>query len=809
MSSTGVVKAVKAGTATITVKSQNGLQDTIAITVYKAPSKITLSASKATLATGDTLQLGYTIPAGSSATVTWSSSSTKIAKVDENGVVTAVKAGTATITAKTQNGKKATCKLTVKKAPGSVTAKFAEGTLGEAQQVKDMFTIPEGTYTQMTYACTVEGVVKMEGSTLVAVAAGTTEITATTHNGHTATAKITVLPAPKELTISAESMTLAVKQTATLTATVTEGTYAEVSYKSSNAKVVKVSAEGKLTAVKAGSATITVTTHNGLSKKCKVTVKKAPSKIALKDTELVLYTGQKYQEKYTLTKNSYTTLTWATNNESVAAVDANGNITAVAAGTATISVTTHNGKKDTLKVTVYTPPTYVKVAEETASMGVGQKLQLKVETDTTYAKAISYASSNAKVATVSSTGVVKAVKAGTATITVKSQNGLQDTIAITVYKAPSKVTLSDSSITIGVGETYTLVPKIPANSYTTLSYASSNAKIATVSADGVVTGVKAGTAKIGVKTHNGKTATLKVKVASAPGSITLSADKLAMDIGATAQLSYTLPSGTKSEVSWSSDNSAVCTVNASGLVTCVGKGTANVTVTTANGKTDTCVVQGIEPAASVTATASVELNVGDYAEVEVKALTASGANYAGTVTLTSNDTSVAKIIDGEIYGKSAGSCTVTVTAGSQKATVKVTVNSVASDSRRDTIVSAAMEKIGCKYVYGNSGPNAFDCAGLVYYAYKQVGITIKYSAYSQGYSVGKQIEQDDLMPGDIVCFNTNDSDSDLSDHTGIYIGSGKFVHASSGGGKVMVSTLTSGYYQRTFSWGRRVLSSSN
>ena len=53
-------------------------------------------------------------------------------------------------------------------------------------------------------------------------------------------------------------------------------------------------------------------------------------------------------------------------------------------------------------------------------------------------------------------------------------------------------------------------------------------------------------------------------------------------------------------------------------------------------------------------------------------------------------------------------------------------------------------------------------------------------------------------------FNTV-SDSDQSDHTGIYLGSGYFIHASSGGEKVVVSNLNSGYYNRVFSWGRRVL----
>ena len=61
-----------------------------------------------------------------------------------------------------------------------------------------------------------------------------------------------------------------------------------------------------------------------------------------------------------------------------------------------------------------------------------------------------------------------------------------------------------------------------------------------------------------------------------------------------------------------------------------------------------------------------------------------------------------------------------------------------------------------------------------------------------------------LKRGDIVCMNTI-TDSDLSDHVGIYLGGGKFVHASSAAGKVIISSVTSGYYNRVFSWGRRIL----
>ena len=72
-------------------------------------------------------------------------------------------------------------------------------------------------------------------------------------------------------------------------------------------------------------------------------------------------------------------------------------------------------------------------------------------------------------------------------------------------------------------------------------------------------------------------------------------------------------------------------------------------------------------------------------------------------------------------------------------------------------------------------------------------------------SLEKIVEISKLRRGDIVCFHTNLNDKDLSDHTGIYIGGGLFIHASSSAKKVIRSTLASGYYNERFSWGRRVL----
>ena len=118
----------------------------------------------------------------------------------------------------------------------------------------------------------------------------------------------------------------------------------------------------------------------------------------------------------------------------------------------------------------------------------------------------------------------------------------------------------------------------------------------------------------------------------------------------------------------------------------------------------------------------------------------------------------------------------------------------------------AQSKLGCPYVYGASGPSKFDCSGLTSWIMEAVGVKLKRTAYSQGYDdTYQKIEGwKNLKRGDLVYFNTI-SDSDLSDHAGVYLGDGYFIHASSGAHKVVVSNLSTGFYGRVFSWGRRIL----
>jgi len=125
-----------------------------------------------------------------------------------------------------------------------------------------------------------------------------------------------------------------------------------------------------------------------------------------------------------------------------------------------------------------------------------------------------------------------------------------------------------------------------------------------------------------------------------------------------------------------------------------------------------------------------------------------------------------------------------------------------STIKPENIVNIAKSKIGSPYRYGKSGPDSFDCSGFVYYVYKQINTPIPRTSLQQSFA-GKKLKREELQIGDIVVFDTMKRGH--INHSGIYIGDGKFIHATSGKAfRVTTSNLDKGFYKDKFRWGVRV-----
>jgi cell wall-associated NlpC family hydrolase len=119
------------------------------------------------------------------------------------------------------------------------------------------------------------------------------------------------------------------------------------------------------------------------------------------------------------------------------------------------------------------------------------------------------------------------------------------------------------------------------------------------------------------------------------------------------------------------------------------------------------------------------------------------------------------------------------------------------------LITLAKSKIGNSYMYGKTGPEHFDCSGFVYYVFKENGISIPRTSLLQSQS-GKKLSRKELKKGDILSFDTQGRKH--VNHSGIYLGNGKFIHASSGKVfAVTISELDQGFYVDKFRWGIRKL----
>lgn len=116
----------------------------------------------------------------------------------------------------------------------------------------------------------------------------------------------------------------------------------------------------------------------------------------------------------------------------------------------------------------------------------------------------------------------------------------------------------------------------------------------------------------------------------------------------------------------------------------------------------------------------------------------------------------------------------------------------AADGARLTVVEAARNMLGAPYRPGGTSPRGFDCSGLVSYSHGHAGIPVPRTAREQ-FSAAKPVGRRDLLPGDLVFFNT---EGRWVSHVGIYVGEGLFVHAPSSGKQVSLESLDNPYWRR-------------
>ncbi len=296
-------------------------------------------------------------------------------------------------------------------------------------------------------------------------------------------------------------------------------------YVSSRPKVASVDAAGLVRAGKKGKAVITVTAGGAVVGTCAVTVKAAPKKITLPKKRTVML-GQTLLLTPKLKGGASHTITWASSNPAVAAVDASGVVTGVGVGKAKITARTYNRKKAVCTVTVNSPdaPTRVSFPMSTLYVGMGESVTLRPALNPGATAAFTYASKNKKVASVTREGgVVKGKKLNKSTkITVKTHNGKKASLTVTVLKAPTGLTINIPSATMNVADITELSVFLPVGTASQITWTSSNPGVVAVGdaspfTEGngctmTVAAISPGSTTVTASTYLGQTATCEIRV---------------------------------------------------------------------------------------------------------------------------------------------------------------------------------------------------------------------------------------------------------------------------------------------------------
>jgi len=495
---------------------------------------------------GDSITLGATVLPTDTAdkAISWRSDNSKVATVDKNGLVTTHSAGIATIRAEMTNapGIYAECKIDVRVPVDSFVLNKNEVTIlaGETNVLAAIIGPEDATTTKVEWSSSNKEVVKVtEDGLLIGLKQGSAIVTAVLRdeNGlHTATCKVTV---PVSLVVNVTGVSLnktniqlvkGTRETLQATITPSDATNTAVVWSSSNKNVAIVNSNGRITAIAPGTATITVTTvSSGETATCKVTVVEEQVKnvtgVSISASNVTLEKDKTRTLVATVTPSDAAnkSVVWSSNNLSVAEVNSDGKITAIAPGTAEITATTVDGDF-TAKCTVTVTKPVIKVTGLTINKtfvelekGNTQQLIAEVQPSNADNTTIMWSTANDKVATVDDTGNVTAVGYGETVITAKTVDGnytKQCTILVPEVVAVTGIEISATELVIEKGITSELkVNVVPENANNqNINIEIENDKIATMAGDGVKA-IEVGQTTITFTTEDGgftKTCTINV-----------------------------------------------------------------------------------------------------------------------------------------------------------------------------------------------------------------------------------------------------------------------------------------------------------
>lgn len=681
--------------------------------------KVSLNRSVLTLDKGQTALLTASVtPSSSKVDLKWSSSDNSVATVNADGDVTGVSAGEAVITVMADKSS-ATCKVTVR--PTAVAEVVldrtsAEMLVGEELVLKAVVLPEDADDVKVTWKSLREEIASVDASGKVKALAvdplngvGYATIVAEA-GGKIAQCAITVktpVVHVESVKISKYAETMVEGESFRFEAVVSpdDATDKSVVWESANSEVITIDNGGNAVAVEAGTVEISVRTNDGgKTDKCVVIVEPAVIPVErveienVKDGEAIpLLKGESVNLSAAVYPADATdrSLVWSVSESAVLSVTQEGKVTAVGAGTADVIVTTNDGgKTDRCTFVVTVPVASVSLDRSSVAMKIGDRVELiaSVLPEDATDKGVEWSSSDDEVVKVEG-GVLSALKAGEAVVTVRTSDGGKTaecsvSVAENVYPVTG-VTLDKTWVEVTEGEEFDLVATVEPENATDkkLTWESSNKVVATVD-NGHVKTYAGGQATITVTTADGgftAECTIAVLEKVYPvEKISMDVTELDINVGASYSLkvSFTPENATNKNLEWVSSDPTVATVSKYGSVKALKVGETVITATSEDGgRKAECKVTvhpvGVESVSITSHPSGNTLSVGETYAFAAEVYPADATDK--TVKWTSSDSGVISVNEnGEATAVSEGQAVITVTTNDGGKTDKCTVTVLSS-----------------------------------------------------------------------------------------------------------------------------------
>ena len=581
--------------------------------------------------------------------------------------------------------------LTVSKRPTEISLKNKTIDLFVKSSIETGATLIPADAGNLTYTVNNPSVAIVENGKIKGINQGKTNITVSFAGNENYTAAenktiaVTVNLNDASITVNNETLNLKIGQNFTIIANTTpEGI--NVTYVQDDSGVYIVDKNGVVTALKNGTGSVLVKIDgDGVyaenSTIVNVTVTKVPTEIKVTNTTIDLKVDGEIETGATLIPADAGNLTYKSSDENVAIVK-DGKIIALKEGNTIITVSTVSFKGNnkyaaaenkTINVTVSLNDASAKVNNNTLNLLVEDTLNLNATTEPKDLT-VNYTSTNPSVVTVDNKGNVMAVSEGNATITVTvggdgkyAENST--TVTVTVKKVPTEITVDPASLDMFVDDETVIAANLTPPEAGNVSFTSSDENIVTVDNQGNIIAEGKGQAIITVsfagdnKYAAAENKTITVNVSLNDASVTVDNDTLDLKVDGTYKINATKhPDTILLDITYTSSDETVATVDEKGIVTAVGEGTAIITLSVGddeiyakNSTTVTVTVSKI-PTEITIANATITLNVDD----EVSTDAALNPEKAGNLTYKSSDENVAIVKDGKIIALKEGNTIITV-----------------------------------------------------------------------------------------------------------------------------------------------------